>query len=171
VSWKWARLALFAAMRSSFTSTVVAATLLCHFAGAQQYAGEVIPNSLPKVNNAAISFWNMKVTKTKNATLINYMSAPGNKRQDPTNVQRAVILLHGLQRDPYNYWGSAYGGLQGAKKINPAINDNTVALIAPYFANGDDKNVGYPWIDDQPAGQGSVCNSAILEKININQSL
>jgi hypothetical protein len=144
-------------MRASFTSAVVAAAILgSPFVHAQQYAGDVIPNSLPKINNAEIAFWAMKSPTGRPLTLINYMSAPGNKRQDPSQVQRAVIVIHGLQRDPYNYWGSAYNGLQNAKKVNPAVNDNSVALIAPYFANGDDKNVGYPWTSGLPAGQGSV---------------
>jgi hypothetical protein len=150
-------------MRSSFASVVVAAALLAHSASAQQYAGETIPNKLPKLNNAEIAFWAMKSPTGKNLTLINYMIAPNNKRQDPAGVQRAVIALHGLQTDPFNYWGSAYGGLQKAKKINPDINDKSVALVAPYFPNGDDKNIGYPFTEGLPPGQGSVCDSCSID--------
>jgi hypothetical protein len=135
---------------------VALAGLLPTPAFAQQYAGEVIPNTLPTVNGASISFFNIPDKKKKPTTLITYMSAPNGKRQDEKKVQRAVIALHGLQRDSALYWQSVAVSLASAKKINPAINEESVSIIAPYFPNGDDKNIGYPWVDGKPAGQGSV---------------
>lgn len=42
---------------------------------------------------------------------------------------------------------------------DPNVNMDTVAVMAPYFANGDDKNVGYPWVDGLASGKGSTSNA------------
>lgn len=64
----------------------------------QQYAGSNITNSLAAVAGAEVSFFKVN-DALGSTTLINYFSAPGGVRQDPTKVQRAVIALHGAGRD------------------------------------------------------------------------
>jgi hypothetical protein len=51
--------------------------------------------------------------------------------------------------------------LEVATADNPDINRDSVAMIAPYFPNGADKDFGYPWEEDQPSGQGSVSNALV----------
>lgn len=71
------------------------------------------------------------------------------------------------------YFSSVYGSLQKAMAKSPNASEETVAIIAPFFANGGsfsslqlrtriliclgaDKGKGYPWTDGLPAGEGSV---------------
>jgi hypothetical protein len=124
---------------------------------AQQYAGETIPNSLPTTPGSKINFFNIPDAKGKNTTLINYFSAPGGKRQDESKVQRAIVMIHGDGQDPATYWSTAWATINRANAIDKTITEQTVSIIAPFFANGDDKVRGYPWQDGAPAGQGSVC--------------
>lgn len=35
------------------------------------------------------------------------------------------------------------------------VNQDSVAIMAPYFPNGNDKNIGYPWVSGLSAGKGS----------------
>lgn len=44
---------------------------------------------------------------------------------------------------------------------NPDINFNSVAICAPYFPNGDDKNYGYPWTDGLKPGRGSTSSALV----------
>jgi hypothetical protein len=41
------------------------------------------------------------------------------------------------------------------------INVNSVAICAPYYPNGADKNVGYPWTDGLAAGEGSNTSALV----------
>lgn len=34
---------------------------------------------------------------------------------------------------------------------DPSINKSNVLMMAPYFPNGDDKNIGYPYNETNPA--------------------
>ena len=73
---------------------------------AQQYAGDVIPGTLPEVANSEVAFWKIKDPKggDANLTLINYASLnTTGQRPDQSKIQRAVIPIHGLLRDPWNY--------------------------------------------------------------------
>jgi hypothetical protein len=144
----------------SYLSSPAAAVVLALGAGvhAQQYAGDVINNTLPSINGAAINYFKIPVASKKGGygTLLNYYSAPKGQRLVEANVQRVVIAVHGLDEDPWVYWQAAYSGLMSAKKQNPAINESSVAIIAPFFANGDGKGVAYPWTDGLPPGEGSV---------------
>ena len=73
---------------------------------AQQYAGDVIPGTLPEVANSEIAFWKIKDPTGANAnlTLINYASLnTQGQRPDNSKIQRAVLSIHGLLRDPWNY--------------------------------------------------------------------
>jgi hypothetical protein len=123
---------------------------------AQQYLGEVIPNSMPTTPGSKIIFFNIKDTKGGNTTLLNYFSFPGGKRQDESKVRRAVVIVHGNGQDPATYWGTAWAAISRASVIDKTINESTVSIIAPFFASGDDKVKGYPWTDGLPSGQGSV---------------
>lgn len=94
-------------MRPSFYTAVTLFGLATLFPGAdaQQYAGSTIPNSLPTVTGSAISYFKINDASGVPTTLINYFSAPGGARQDPLNVQRALIVLSGANRDPCEFVG------------------------------------------------------------------
>lgn len=73
---------------------------------AQQYAGTPIPGTLPEVANSEIAFWKIKDPNggDANLTLINYASLnTQGQRPDQSKIQRAVIPIHGLLRDPWGY--------------------------------------------------------------------
>ena len=75
------------------------------FVSAQQYAGDVIQNSLPAVSGAEVAFFKINAPNAQsNLTLINYYShGRSGKRIVESNIQRAVIAVHGLLRDPWTY--------------------------------------------------------------------
>jgi len=73
---------------------------------AQQYAGDVIPGTLPQIANSEVAFWKIKDPSGDNAnlTLINYASLnTQGQRPDNSKIQRVVLSIHGLLRDPWNY--------------------------------------------------------------------
>lgn len=85
---------------------ITSALLSASLAAAQQYEGEVIPGTLPMVDNAEVAFWKIKDPAGDNAnlTLINYASLDTQgQRPDNSRIQRAVFSIHGLLRDPWNY--------------------------------------------------------------------
>lgn len=125
-------------LKAFFLATFIASTI--QFCLAQQYAGASYNNSLPSVPGAQIAFWNIKDPNNKNATLLTYATAPNGKQQIQSNVQRAVIVIHGLQRDPWNYMSEALSALSLTTQNNPSVNTASVSIVAPYFADGDDKS-------------------------------
>jgi hypothetical protein len=140
-------------------------------ASTQQYAGEVIDTKLPIVPGAEIAFFKIPgVTdgtkpKAANLTLINYYSHGSNdKRLVESKVQRAVIIVHGLNRDPGTYQANMQSALaQFTGDSN--INKDSVAILAPYFPNGDDKDTGgYPWNATLKAGGARSYTSAMVWK-------
>jgi len=118
---------------------------LLSLVSAQQYAGRYINNTLPAVGGSEIAFWNMKDANGKNVTFTNYASlnATGG-RLLPANIKRVVLLVHGLNRDPYNYMVNLLSAFSQIPN-RPDVTLNNVLMIAPYFPNGNDKNVGFPW--------------------------
>lgn len=146
--------------------TVLAALVaaLANVTQAQQYAGDIIPNSLPVVPGSEITYFriNDPSGKNKNLTLTNYYSHGKNtaKRLVEANIQRAVIIIHGLNRDPGTYMSNMLSALAQAKS-DPNVNFDTVAIMAPYFPNGDDKGTGYPWVDGLSSGKGSTSNALV----------
>jgi len=146
---------------SNIYTAVLAGSTLLHTSSGQQFAGDVIPNNLPTVGNSEIAFWRIKdpAGKAKRLTLINYFSMTSkNVRLDPTRVKRAVIFVHGLNRDPSTYMSQLLSALVQATPGDPSISFDSVQLIAPYFPNGEDKDTGYPWTADQKANRGSQTN-------------
>ena len=126
-----------------FTSVLTAlGALFATVASAQQYAGEVIDTNLPNVPGAEIAYFKIpgvqdsNSKKSANLTLINYMSYGSNgKRLVESNVQRAVIIVHGLNRDPGTYESNMLSALAKVKS-DSKINRDSVAVMAPYFPNG-----------------------------------
>lgn len=110
------------------------ATFLCAFAlpgMAQQFAGQSIPNSLPVVTNGNVSFFNVFDAVGGRTTLINYYSTPGGKAQNQTKVQRAIIVLSGLNRDGWNYFTDIRARIPAAAALNSQVSEDTVAIMAP----------------------------------------
>ena len=126
-----------------FTSVLTAlGALFAATASAQQFAGDVIDTNLPNVPGAEIAYFKIpgvqdsNSKKSANLTLINYMSYGSNgKRWVGSKVQRAVIIVHGLNRDPGTYESNMLSALAQVKG-DPNINRDSVAVMAPYFPNG-----------------------------------
>ena len=132
-------------------------------ASAQQYLGDVIPNSLPGVPGSEITYFRIKDTlnKNKNLTLINYYSHQlDDQRIVESQIQRAVVIIHGMNRDPGTYESNMMSALAQLTS-DPNINRSSVAIMAPYFPNGDDKNYGYPWTSGLSPGRGSTSNCLV----------
>lgn len=51
--------------------------------------------------------------------------------------------------------------LSQATTQDPNVNFSSVQIICPYFPNGDDKNVGYPWTAGLASGLGSTSNALV----------
>ncbi|ETN39279.1 uncharacterized protein HMPREF1541_05502 [Cyphellophora europaea CBS 101466] len=146
----------------SFVTLLFGLLSLVSLSFAQQYAGENIPNSLPAVAGSELAFFKIRDTKNQTATLLNYYSLNSNGGQiDPANVKRAVVIIHGLLRDPYLYIANVMQAL--ATVPDSSVNKDNVAMIAPYFTNGDDKGVAYPWTTGLRAGRGSTSNALVWQ--------
>jgi len=135
-------------------------------ANGQQYAGDYINNTLPAVPGSEVAFFKIKDPRgtNTNLTLINYYShgVGGAKRLDPLKIKRGIVVVHGQNRDPELYMSNMLSALAQVKS-DPNINFDSVAIIAPYFPNGDDKYSGYPWIDGLRANQGSISNALVWQ--------
>lgn len=73
---------------------------------AQQYAGDTISAELPTVAGAEVAFFKIPDPsgKNNNLTLINYYShGTDGARIVESSIERAIIVIHGLLRDPNNY--------------------------------------------------------------------
>ena len=144
--------------------TLILSALTPEVARAQQFQGSVIPNSLPTVPGSELTFWNIPDANNKSTTLINYSSlTTSGARLTPSNIKRVVIFIHGLQRDGSTYMSnmlSAISQIQGA----PDINFSSVQIVCPVFANGDDKNIAYPFNLSAPSGgSGSYTNVLVWQ--------
>ncbi|KAF8905377.1 hypothetical protein CPB85DRAFT_1254964 [Mucidula mucida] len=116
--------------------SLICATLFSSFAFAQQYAGRrVAVPELPAVTGAELAYFNVKDNNGGNVTMLNYFSFPNGKRQDTTKVQRAVLYIHGANGNSQGYYSSLYQALKKATQLNPDVNQETVALMAPYFTS------------------------------------
>ena len=73
---------------------------------AQQYAGDVVSGLLPTISRAEVAFFRIPDPTGQNdhLTLINYYAHGTNGgRIVESNIERAIIVIHGLLRDPWNY--------------------------------------------------------------------
>lgn len=143
-------------------AVVAAFSVFLAIATGQEYAGDVIDTTLPGVPGAEITFWKIQDTNAKdNLTLINYINhGRDGKRLVPANIKRAVVIIHGLNRDPGTYMSNMLSALSQVDDAD--INTDSVAIVAPYFTNGNDKDTGgYPWIDGLPPGQGSYTSALV----------
>ncbi|KAM0714477.1 hypothetical protein Q7P37_010264 [Cladosporium fusiforme] len=147
-------------MRSFSLLTALVAFFVAS-ASSQQYVGEVIDTTLPNVPGSEITFFNIPRKGTQKHTLINYYShGKDGKRLVESKVQRAVIVVHGLNRDPGTYQSNMQSALAQVTG-DPNINKDTVAIMAPYFPNGDDKGTGYPWTEGLAPGRGSTTSALV----------
>ena len=136
--------------------------LLVPFTFAQNYVGTTINNSLPFVPGSEITYFNIISSSGVNLTMTNYMNlGSSGKRLDTTKIQRAIIIIHGLQRDPGTYMSNLLSAL--SQVTAAGVDTDTVAIMAPYFPNGDDKNYGYPWTDGLAPGKGSTTNALVWQ--------
>lgn len=131
-------------------------------ASGQQFMGDVIPNTLPTVPGSELAYWRTTDKKNRQFTLTNYFSQDGHgNRLTTSNVKRAVVVIHGLNRDPQTYMSNMLSALSRVPSGSGPTTANT-QIIAPYFPNGDDKNIGYPWNSSAPAGgYGSTSNALV----------
>jgi hypothetical protein len=94
-------------MRSSILSVALPFALLnASLATAQQYEGDVVSANLPTVENAEINFFKIRdpSSGSESLSLINYYSlGTEGKHIEENKIKRAVISIHGLLRDPWNY--------------------------------------------------------------------
>lgn len=137
--------------------------LLGRFTLAQQYEGDIIPNSLPGVPGAEIAYFRVKDPsgKNNNLTMINYYAHQLNgQRVAESEIRRAVVIIHGLNRDPGTYASNMMSAL-AQLTTDSNVNRSSVAIMAPYFANGNDKNYGYPWTDGLKPARGSTSNALV----------
>ncbi|KAH7040965.1 uncharacterized protein B0I36DRAFT_344618 [Microdochium trichocladiopsis] len=125
----------------------------------EQYVGTPFDHALPRSASSEVTFFKIKdptgefLCDSEDAradlSLLNYMSLnKDGERPDPKKLMRAVIAVHGWNRDPWNYHAALLLALAKAEAQDPAKSLGTVAVIAPYFPNGDDKGIGYPWDED-----------------------
>lgn len=132
-------------MGPRFSTYVVSAFLLviasCTTALAQQYAGSSFTNSLPAVSGAEVTFWNILDAAGQKTSLLTYNNlGTDGRRLNPSRVQKALIVIHGKNQDANNYMNSAMSALSQATASKSGINRDTVAIVAPLFANGDQKS-------------------------------
>ncbi|KAH7032617.1 WSC domain-containing protein [Microdochium trichocladiopsis] len=139
-----------------------ALALLGEHVAAQQFEGDAYENSLPNVPGAEKAYWKITDKKGRTFTQLNYFSQDGNrKRLVPENVQRVVIIVHGANRDPQLYMSNMLSALAQVRK-SAGPNFTNTQIITPYFPNGEDKGVGYPWDSSAPAGgYGSTSNALV----------
>ncbi|KAH8823231.1 hypothetical protein DL96DRAFT_1616996 [Flagelloscypha sp. PMI_526] len=162
---------VFSALTCLFLSALVQA---------QQYAGTAITTTTPATAGAEIAFFRIADGNGGFTTHVNYFSKPTStgQRPDPLGIQRLVILLSGTNRDGWNYFAHARTALLAAQKINPNVNDTSVALLAPWFANDADlpsgngntlvwKGVGWYKAENNifPAAQKTVSSYDVLDQI------
>lgn len=110
----------------SFVTLLFSFSSFASLSLAQQYAGDIINNTLPAVAGSEIAFFKIRDSQNQTATLLNYYSLASNGAQiNPANAKRAVIVIHGLLRDPYLYINNVMQAL--AAVTDPSINKDNVS--------------------------------------------
>jgi hypothetical protein len=131
---------------------------------AQEYAGDFINNTLPGVPGSELAYWKIFDSKGgSNLTLINYINhGSDGQRLVPSKIKRAVVIIHGLNQDPGTYMANMLSALsQVPSPQSNDINTDSVAIVAPFFANGNNKGSGYPWVNGLKPNQGSITNALV----------
>lgn len=124
-----------------------------------QYTGTAIENSLPVTHvNQEVTYFKVRDPSGEHIctddddgdfSLINYASLNSTRQRPPNNaIQRAIIVCHGLRRDPQNYHAGMLNALEKATKSHPEISVDNVAIVAPFFPNGNDKGTAFPYNAD-----------------------
>ena len=152
-------------MCPTFYTAVLAigACLLNSLVSAQQYVGDIIPNQLPSLPGSEITYFriNDPSAKNNNLTLTSYYAHQDNDQSIvEAQIKRAVVIIHGLNEDPGTYASNMMSALAQVT-TDPNVNRSTVAIMAPYFSNDDDKNYGYPWTGGLSPGRGSTSNCLV----------
>ncbi|KAI9666162.1 MAG: hypothetical protein M1821_004097 [Bathelium mastoideum] len=140
-----------------FLAALSLASSVFLLASAQQYAGDIVSGYLPTIPRAEVAFFRIPdpTGANNNLTLINYYSLTSSGGQIVnSNIQRALIVIHGLLRDPWDYMNDTLNALD--KVTDPNINADSVAVIAPYFTNGDDKGYSYPYTNGESTSNALV---------------
>lgn len=138
--------------------------LLASFGSAQQFQGTVTTYNmtLANVSGSEIAYFRIIDNKNRQFTSINYLSTTSSgNRLVPANIQRVVIVIHGLARDPDLYMSNMLSALPTVSMYG--VNTSNTQIIAPYFPNGDDKNHGFPWDASQPSNNRSWSDILVWE--------
>lgn len=111
----------------SFVTLLFSLSSFVSLSLAQQYAGDKINNTLPAVAGSELAFFKIHDSKNQTATLLNYYSLGSNGAQiNSANVKRAVIIIHGLLRDPYLYINDVMQALW--QVTDPSVNKDNVCF-------------------------------------------
>ncbi|KAI1873864.1 uncharacterized protein JN550_003133 [Neoarthrinium moseri] len=148
-------------MRLSGALVAICASALSKTAQAQceevvpgQYTGTVFQNSLASTHALSeIAFFKIRDPSgahtctsdgAADLSLLTFQSL-NTSQQRPVNsdLQRAVIVIHGARADPWNYHA---GMIQALEQVEgDGITADNVAITAPYFPNDEDAGTGYPY--------------------------
>ena len=147
-------------MLYSWAKAVLACTATIPFlnfpsAIAQQFQGTPVTYNitLPKVPGAELAYFRITDSKNRQFTNMNYLSTHNDGRLIKSNIKRVVLVVHGLGRDASTYMAIAVNALSTVS--GKGVTTANTQLVAPYFPNGEDKNIGYPWDATQPQSNRS----------------
>ncbi len=124
-----------------------------------QYIGTPIDNSLPVTHaHSEVTYFRVRDPSGEHVcaddpdgdfSLINYASLNSTGQRPPNEaIRRAVIVCHGVRRDPQNYHAGMLIALAKATASDPAISVDSVAVVAPLFPNGNDRGTAFPYDPD-----------------------
>ncbi|RYP53974.1 hypothetical protein DL768_001124 [Monosporascus sp. mg162] len=155
---------LGAATTTAFAAAVLPGVVLGQCEGGEevvpgQHLGTPINNTLPVTHIfSEVTYFKVKDPLGEHVctddpgsdfSLINYSSLNSTRQRPPNNaIQRAVIVCHGLRRDPQNYHAGMLNALIKATQSDPEISVDTVAVVAPFFPNGNDRGTAFPYFPD-----------------------
>lgn len=94
-------------------ASLLLAAFGCLSASAQQYAGDTISGTLPSAEGSEVAYFRISDPSGANdqLTLLNYYSLDSNgERLQESAVQRAVIMMFGMNRNAADYEGFVSAG-------------------------------------------------------------
>lgn len=99
----------------------------------QQYVGAAVANSLPTVPGSNLTFFAVKDAKNNKATFTNYLSLNSSGAyMPPSAMKRLLVIIHGLERDPYTYMSN---GLVALSQVSSGPTIDNTQIVCPYFPN------------------------------------